>query len=54
MVPTSNIRKKIFSFFVGLIIAVTSAHAAGSEDILGVWNTEGKDAKIMIFRCGEK
>jgi uncharacterized protein (DUF2147 family) len=46
--------RRIFSFFVGLVIAATSAHAAGSEDILGVWNTEGKDAKIMIYKCGVK
>ncbi len=45
---------RIFSFFVGLVIAVTSANAAGSEDILGVWNTERREAKIMIYKCGEK
>jgi len=33
---------------------VSSAHAAGSEDILGVWNTEGKEAEIMIYKCGIK
>jgi uncharacterized protein (DUF2147 family) len=46
--------RRIFTFFVGLVIAATSAHAAGSEDILGVWNTEEKDAKIMIYKCGVK
>ncbi len=35
------------------MISGTSAHA-GPEDILGVWNTEGKDGKIMIYKCGEK
>ena len=47
-------RQKIFSFFAGLVIAVTAANATCSEDILGVWNTEGKDAKIMIYKCGVK
>ncbi len=42
------------SLLVGLAIAVTSAHAASSEDILGVWDTEGKEAKIMIYKCGAK
>lgn len=46
--------QRIFSFFVGLVIAVTSAHASDSEDILGVWSTEGKEAKIMIYKCGVK
>ncbi len=51
---TSNMSQLIFSFFVGLVIAVTSAHAVGSEDILGVWSTEKKEAKIMIYKCGVK
>jgi len=35
------------------IIAATSAYA-GSDDILGVWNNQEKDAKIEIYKCGEK
>lgn len=54
IVSTNCRRQRIFSFFAGLVIAMISAHAAGSEEILGVWNTEGKEAKIMIYRCGEK
>ncbi|HXY55457.1 MAG TPA: DUF2147 domain-containing protein [Nitrospirota bacterium] len=54
IVSKRNRGQRIFSYFVGLVIAMTSAHAAGSEEILGVWNTEGKEAKIMIYRCGEK
>ena len=46
--------QRIFSFSVGLVIAVTSAHAAGSEDILGVWKTEGNDAEILIYKCSVK
>ncbi len=45
---------RIFSFFVGLMIAATSVYATGLEDILGVWNTEGTDAKIMIYKCDVK
>jgi uncharacterized protein (DUF2147 family) len=51
---SGNTSQWILLFFAGLAIAVTSAHAAGSEDILGVWNTEGKEAKIMIYKCGVK
>lgn len=41
--------------FVGmmLMIAVT-AFATGSDDILGVWNNEERDAKIEIYKCGDK
>jgi uncharacterized protein (DUF2147 family) len=54
LVSTINVSRRILSFFLGLAIAVSSAHAAGSEDILGVWNTEGKEAEIMIYKCGIK
>jgi len=42
-----------------LVLAVmsailTSTAYAGGDDILGVWNTEDKDAKIEIFHCGDK
>lgn len=36
-----------------LMIAVT-AFATGSNDILGVWNNEERDAKIEIYKCGDK
>src|SRR5512143_185985 len=36
-----------------LMIAVT-AFATGSNDILGVWNNEERDAKIKIYKCGDK
>jgi len=51
---TSKLNQWIISFFVGLVLAATSAHAAGPEDILGVWNTEGKEAMIMIYKCDVK
>lgn len=40
----------IFLLFIGQI----PVYAANPEDILGVWNTEHNDAKVEIFKCGEK
>jgi uncharacterized protein (DUF2147 family) len=37
-----------------LILVRTSAYAAGPDDVLGVWNTEGRDARIEIYKCGMK
>ncbi len=37
------------------MLAVSSvAYAAFGDDILGVWYNQEKDAKIEIFKCGEK
>lgn len=36
-----------------LILAVTPGFAA-ADDILGVWLDTGKDARIQIFKCGDK
>ncbi len=35
-------------------LAVSAICQAGGDDILGVWNNQEKDAKIEIFKCGEK
>ena len=35
-------------------VMTTTVHAAGAEDILGVWFNQEKDSQIDIFRCGEK
>ncbi|MFI5295463.1 MAG: DUF2147 domain-containing protein [Thermodesulfovibrionales bacterium] len=40
--------------FTSIILATASAYAAGPYDILGVWNTEERDAKIGIYKCGIK
>jgi uncharacterized protein (DUF2147 family) len=40
--------------FTSIILATASAYAAGPHDILGVWNTEERDAKIEIYKCGIK
>lgn len=40
--------------FTSIILATASAYAAGPYDILGVWSTEERDAKIEIYKCGIK
>src|SRR4030042_7035085 len=44
----------MFIVFTSVILAAVSAYAAGPDDILGVWNTEERDAKIEIYKCGIK
>ncbi len=45
---------KIVALIPGIILALSvSAHAAGADDILGVWNNQEKDAKIEIVKCGD-
>lgn len=36
------------------MLAAAMACFAASDDILGVWYNQEKDAKIQIFRCGQK
>jgi len=40
--------------FAGVLLASTFSFAAGPNDILGLWNTEKRDAKIEIYKCGTK
>jgi len=43
------------ALFCILILSITAAALASSpDDILGVWNNEEKDAKIEIFKCGDR
>lgn len=44
----------MFIIVASIILAVGSAYAAGPDDILGVWNTKERDAKIEIYTCGIK
>jgi len=44
-------RKCIMLLLVIMLSATAICHAAGGDDILGVWNNEEKDAKIEIFKC---
>ena len=37
-----------------MLMTTVPAYSAGSDDILGVWNNEEKDAKIEIYKCGDK
>ena len=47
---------KIFLASIACIVLTfaSSAHAAGENRILGIWNDEENDAQIEIFRCGGK
>ena len=47
---------KIFLASIACIVLMfaSSAHAAGENRILGIWNDEENDAQIEIFRCGGK
>jgi uncharacterized protein (DUF2147 family) len=45
----------IIIIFVGtMLMTAVSAYGTGSDDILGVWNNEERDAKIEIYKCGNK
>ncbi len=45
-------RQLIFIVFISIILCAASVSAVGRDDILGVWNTEERDAKIEIYKCG--
>ncbi len=36
------------------VLTSGAALAAGADDIIGVWNNQEKDARIEIFKCGDK
>ncbi|MGC9976644.1 MAG: DUF2147 domain-containing protein [Thermodesulfovibrionales bacterium] len=44
----------MFIVFASIMLATAFAFAAGPDDILGLWNTEKRDAKIAIYKCGTK
>ena len=46
-------RECVFIVLASILIS-SSVYAAGPADIVGLWNTEKKDAKIEIFKCGAK
>jgi len=46
--------KQILTVLGLMIITVSASFAEGSDDILGVWNNQEKDAKIEIIKCGDK
>jgi uncharacterized protein (DUF2147 family) len=43
-----------FIVFACVMLAATFAAAAGPDDILGLWDTDGKSASIEIYKCGIK
>lgn len=44
----------VLILILSVLGSASMCHAAGRDDILGIWNNEEKDAKIEIFRCNEK
>ncbi len=45
----------LFMLILFLFLAASSTgYAAGGNEILGVWNNQEKDAKIELYKCGEK
>jgi len=47
--------RKLFMFVVFFVLMLHTAQVfGGGDDILGVWNNQEKDAKIEIYKCGEK
>ncbi len=47
--------KTIFvTLFVIILSAGTFVFAASPDDVLGVWYNQEKDARIEIYKCGEK
>jgi uncharacterized protein (DUF2147 family) len=46
--------KHIIMIFAGVLLWAASVFAASSDDILGLWLNQEKDAKIEIFKCNEK
>ena len=49
-------RRLLSAFIMSMVIVMTAAvgFAASPDDIVGVWDNQEKDAKIEIFKCGEK
>ena len=43
---------RLTSVLLLLFVAFTAPALAGSDDILGAWFNQAKDAKIEIFKCG--
>lgn len=47
-------RQRMYIVLAIVMLLAASAFAAGPGDLLGLWNTEEKDAKIEIYKCGTK
>lgn len=44
----------MYIVLTSVLLVATFVLAAGPDDILGVWNTAKKDARIEIYKCGTK
>lgn len=53
MTVSKNVRIVLLSFVLAALSAGT-ALAANADDIIGVWFNAEKDARIELFKCGEK
>ena len=47
-------RQVMVIVFMNVLLAAAFAFAGGHDDILGLWDTEERDAKIEIYKCGAK
>jgi uncharacterized protein (DUF2147 family) len=51
---TTDMKQRISIVFTSIVLFTAFAYAADPDDILGVWNTQERDAKIEIYKCGVK
>ena len=49
-----NMKISLITILMSMILTAVSAYAASGDDILGIWYNQEKDARIQIFKCGEK
>ncbi len=46
--------KRLLIFLLMYLTLSAIVHAAVGDDVLGVWLNQEKDAKIEVFKCGER
>ncbi|BDD09617.1 hypothetical protein FUAX_20490 [Fulvitalea axinellae] len=46
--------RPVFFAILALAFFHSSSFAAGTDPLIGVWYNQDKDAKIEIYKCGEK
>jgi uncharacterized protein (DUF2147 family) len=55
MITRKTMKNIVGMLFAGVLpLVALSVYAASADDILSVWDNQEKDAKIEIFKCGEK
>lgn len=45
---------KFLTILAALLLSTSTVLGAGTDDILGIWKTELDEAKVEVYRCGEK